>query len=716
LERASAPFRKLRIHLRIGIVSLFLLVILPLMAIMIGWLQYQNASLGREMMTQALKRATEHELFRVRALLGPIVASVETFADVGGVAGDTIRLAPYRSSLISELLRQPYVYSLYFGLASDGGFLQIVRLPDRIPIFGPFGRAPPAGARYVIREITGEGNHRIDSYTYLFSDLAVAGTERSEAVSYDPRVRPWYGVAITRPGIASSGVYIFSGTGQPGLTLSRRVEGQGGKLLGVFGIDIALAQLSGFLAEAEVGRNGLVFIIDADGKLIGHPDPRRVTTQNGSGISVARAVASEDWRIADAIRLRSQGLGDQFEARLGPEGKYYNTSFTPLLSEFGEGWTLAVLVDEEEYLGRIRRGRTEILLAGTLLMLVAALLVMRSSRLITGPIEALIDETHQIRRFELQGGVKVGSRIIEIGELAGAVANMKTSLRSFGRYVPKEVVRVIVSSGHAISLEGERRPLTVMFSDLVGYSLATEHLPPEEVLERLSRYLDAMCKPIRRHHGTIDKFIGDSIMAIWNAPQPDVDHVANGCRTLLACQQASHKLNQSFIEAGLPPLRTRFGLHTGLAVVGNVGPLSRMQYTALGSMVNLASRIEGLNKHFGTELLVTGEVEASVADCFLFRPLGRVVAAGMTDPIAVFQLLAARADIPGQAIALCRKWEEAFAAYGARDWRQAEAALEAFLSSYPNDGPALTLLRLCHSYVTMPPDDSWDGVLRFSSK
>jgi len=490
--------------------------------------------------------------------------------------------------------------------------------------------------------------------------------------------------------------------------------GQDGKLLGVFGIDIALAQLSEFLAEAEVGHDGVVFIVDANGKLIGHPDPRQVTIQDEGEITVTRAAASEDRRVADAIRFRTQGLGDQFEARLG--GTFYDTSFTPLLSEFGEGWTLAVLVDEEEYLGRIRHGQIEILLAGAFLMLLAALLVMRSTRLITGPIEAVIDETHQIRRFELLSATKVSSRITEIEELAGAVANMKTALRSFGRYVPKEVVRVVVSGGRTISLEGERRSLTVMFSDLVGYSRATEHLPPEEVLERLSRYFDAMCKPIRHHHGTIDKFIGDSIMAMWNAPQPDEDHVVNGCLALLACQRASHKLNQSFIEAGLAPMLTRFGLHTGSAVVGNVGPLTRIQYTALGSTVNLASRIEGLNKHFGTELLVTEEVKARVSATFLFRPLGRVVAAGLTEPTAVFELLATHADAPGRAIALCRIWEEAFSAYQARHWREAGSALETLLSSYPNDGPAQTLARLCHIYLATPPDETWDGVLRFSSK
>ena len=165
--------------------------------------------------------------------------------------------------------------------------------------------------------------------------------------------------------------------------------------------------------------------------------------------------------------------------------------------------------------------------------------------------------------------------------MAAAIGDMKASLRSFGRYVPKEVVRLIVTGSTGL-LDGERRPLTVMFSDLAGYSARTEHLPPEDVLEHLSRYFDALSKPIHRFHGTIDKFIGDSIMALWNAPVPDDDHVANACRAMLACHAAGEKLNRGFVEAGLPQMRTRFGLHTGMAIVGSVGPFTRLQYTALG--------------------------------------------------------------------------------------------------------------------------------------
>jgi adenylate cyclase len=272
----------------------------------------------------------------------------------------------------------------------------------------------------------------------------------------------------------------------------------------------------------------------------------------------------------------------------------------------------------------------------------------------------------------------------------------------------------LIVTGSSGLLDGERRPLTVMFSDLAGYSASTEHLPPEHVLEHLSRYFDALSKPIHRFHGTIDKFIGDSIMALWNAPVPDEDHVANACRAMLACRSAGEKLNRGFIEAGLPQMRTRFGLHTGAAIVGSVGPFTRLQYTALGAMVNLASRVEGMNKYFGTELLVTGAVEAAVRERFLLRPLGKVVAVGTEDAVEIFELVAELEQATAHQNALCAAWGAAFEPYDAQRWQEAAALFESFLSDYPADGAAPALV--AHCLEELESEASADGALHFTTK
>jgi len=253
---------------------------------------------------------------------------------------------------------------------------------------------------------------------------------------------------------------------------------------------------------------------------------------------------------------------------------------------------------------------------------------------------------------------------------------------------------------------------------LAGFSQISETLPPEEVVERLSRYFDALAKPIHRESGVIDKFIGDAIMALWNAPTPDPDHVASACRAVIGCRKAGEKLNVGFARAGIAAMNTRFGLHTDFAVVGNVGSFNRMQFTALGAMVNLASRVEGMNKQFGSEILVTDTVHQAVADRFLFRAFGRVVAAGTTLPIPVFELVdildGEAGDTPEQA--RCRLWAQAFEEFAGRRWTAAVEGFQAFVAAHPDDAAARLFLARSEAFVAVPPSDDWDGALHFDKK
>ena len=167
---------------------------------------------------------------------------------------------------------------------------------------------------------------------------------------------------------------------------------------------------------------------------------------------------------------------------------------------------------------------------------------------------------------------------------------------------------------------------------------------------RLSRYFHDMTTSIHDHGGTVDKFIGDAIMAFWNAPRPDENHAENACLAALGCLRANRAIDDALAEAGQPPMPTRFGLHTGEVVVGNVGSSDRMQYTALGSNVNLASRVESLNKQYGTQALVTGAVERIARHRFVFRQVDLAIPSGLSEPIALFELIGARD--PGIALRL----------------------------------------------------------------
>ena len=225
--------------------------------------------------------------------------------------------------------------------------------------------------------------------------------------------------------------------------------------------------------------------------------------------------------------------------------------------------------------------------------------------------------------------------IREIDELGRSVATMRTVAETFSRFVPRRLVEKLIETGTPLQLGGTRRQVTLFFSDVVNFTEITEKADPAKVMQYTSRYFAAMSQEIMRNRGTVDKFIGDAIMAIWNAPADDPDHAVNACAGALAFQRANDRLNAEFVREGWPAYRTRCGLHTGDAVVGNIGSEDRMNYTALGATVNLAARLEGLNKNYGTSILVSAALRQRAASRFLFRSVDRISPKGFAEAFEI---------------------------------------------------------------------------------
>jgi adenylate cyclase len=215
---------------------------------------------------------------------------------------------------------------------------------------------------------------------------------------------------------------------------------------------------------------------------------------------------------------------------------------------------------------------------------------------------------------------------------------MSTVVQTFARYVPKRLVQQLVNTGAGLHLGGSRRQVTVLFSDIEGFTNIAERADPEKLMVYTSRYLAALTETIIQHGGTVDKFVGDCIMAIWNAPTDDPDHVQRACAAALACREVSRRMNAEFEREGWPAYATRFGLHTGEAVVGNIGSEDRMSYTVLGSTVNLAARLETLNKDYGTEILVSAAVARHTRGQFSLCRVDRVRPKGFEASVEVFEL------------------------------------------------------------------------------
>jgi adenylate cyclase len=699
-RKALFPRLQFRVRLPVGIAAVFLMVMVPLLATMTAVLYQQNSRVTIEVAAGAMDTASASTVANVRELIGPVMSTVQLWTMIGKSTELRFSRAEVATVLLKALQQLPAVYSLYYGFENDGAFLQVIRLPADLKHFGAENRPLPPGAYYVVRTIEGRAGAGIERYTYYAQDERLLIQEFVGLSRFDPRDRPWYEAALATDGIARTDVYLFNSVDQPGLTFSQRVTDGSGNVIGVFGADILTTTFSDFLAAHKVGERGVLFIFDGAGKVVAYPEAAKMVTREGGQVVVTDISSIEDDRVLRAVRERHAGHGDRFRTVSEETGRTQLASFTYLGTELGQNWTIGVLVDEDEFVAPLRHASTIILAVGLGTLLIACLYIMYVSRLLTRPIAALIQETRRLRRFELDTPFHLHTRISEIYALIEALSAMKAALRSFGRYVPKEIVRDLVARGDDVAVGGGRRTVTVMFTDIAGFTKTTETWAPERVLDDLSEYFETLSTAILSYRGTIDKFIGDGIMAFWNAPTSDMQHAAHACLAALACRAIGRQRRSESADA----FHTRFGLHTGTAVVGNVGSQERLQYTALGSMVNLTSRIEALNKQFGTEILISETVESAVRGAFELRPLGKVVAFGTSQPIEIFELLGTVGKDSSYPVSLEERdriqlWTNAYTAYTQRRWPRASDAFAAYLARYPDDRAAALMQGKCRSYL-----------------
>jgi adenylate cyclase len=708
---------RFRLPFRVSVSLAFTLISVPLLAAVIGILYLRNAQIARELAAETMERASTAIANDIDALLGPVAQAVEATATLGKIDRGALRRAEAFQYYLRVLESVPHADSIYVGFERDGSFYQAARLPPEVTRFGPSGARPSKDARFALRILDASSGEMADSYIYLAKWADVVSVERGP-VRFDPRKRPWYAAAWRNAGLSISDAYVFFSSGRPGLTLSQRIATDGGSLIGAVGADISLAALSEFLARERVGTHGVAIVVDESGRLIGYPGLDAILRQKGSDLTLPRADEIDDRRVSQAVRLREAGAGNRFRAELA-DGTYL-VSFTRLPAQFNKDWWIGVIAAERDFVGRIQQTSLFMLALGAVAMAISILAIFWMSSSLTRPIGRAVAETKRIRNFDLGEGLGIRSRIIEIQELADALDAMQEGLRSFGAYIPKALVQTIVASGKSTGIGGERRTLTLMFTDLENFTRHSETLPPEQVLVQLSSYFKAISGCIHDHGGTVDKFIGDAVMAFWNAPLADPGHATNACRAALRCRAVSRRLNADFAAAGHSPMLTRFGLHTGDVVVGNVGSADRMQYTALGAQVNVAARIEGLNKQYGTQLIATGALEELVRDHFLFRPLDLVVPAGTSQVIPLFELIGSLSTEPDRAtdeeIAACNGWQTAMALYRARNWSEALDRFGNYAKDHPEDRPARLYVQRCESLLKAPPPPDWDGAEHYDTK
>lgn len=285
----------------------------------------------------------------------------------------------------------------------------------------------------------------------------------------------------------------------------------------------------------------------------------------------------------------------------------------------------------------------------------------------------------------------------------------------FGQYVPPELVDEMARNPESYSMEGRKAELTVLFSDIRGFTTISEGLQPDELATLMNEYLGSMTEVVQKHRGTLDKYIGDAIMAFWGAPVDDPEHARNAVLTALEMQQQLVRLNETLVAKGWPHLAIGVGVNTGNMTVGDMGSPVRKSYTVMGDAVNLGSRLEGITKEYGVGVIVGEETREILRKEFAFRELDRVRVKGKEEAISIYEPLGIEAELPKEVADELKLWNQFLRQYRAQDWDQAELTL----MNLQRMAPKYLYEKYAEAIVVHrkePPGENWDGVTVFKTK
>jgi len=606
------------------------------------------------------------------------------------------------------------------------------------------------------------------------------------ATPFDARERRWYQMAAAAKGsVVWSPVYTSASGLNLSVTAARAYFEGGAAPRMVAGSDIALDFLSEFLQRISEGSTR-TFIVDSSGKMIASSGGvREVLTEGADGKTqqllwnetrspmIVLPMTQLVKRHGSLMQLSGSGvLTDSSGAYLyGFSTKFYdhwaNYTQEPL-GLFGLDWIIVSVqpiesfmssIMEKEALMRTARAEEEVDLdraATKQRWIVMAICIVFTAfgawamaliaRGVARPLKRISSEMQSVARLqflEAENGSddsdsqdmehgKTAERatgtamsmIREVAQIRDSFTYMSNGLRSFARYMDPHVVQILVQSKHQAQLGVAKANVTVFFSDIADFTAMAEKLSPEVFMQMLGRYLDSMSHVIMDHQGVVGEFIGDAIMAWWNAPMELGDgHTAIALQAAMAQQQRLAELREEWLAQGLPEVKVRMGLVRGTVLAGNIGSAQRMKYGLVGDSVNLASRLEGLCKTYGVDILIEEAAHKApgVEEEFFCRPLDLVTVKGRQGATELFELVASKSQVAGTERAdECRRFVEDFAEvqalYRAGAFVGALEAVRAYEELWPTDQPAKMMRARCEELVAHPPGDDWSPIAKLTAK
>lgn len=641
--------------------------------------------------------------------------------------GKIVKDINFINSIEAMLDANPQISTTYFG-TQEGYFLEFASPKVLEKYMARMGLKIPDNTTTILKEVINEpvlkeGQAEIsDLWFYVNNSKTILEPHMGEKTGYDPRKRNWYINSSKTQNLVWSDIYIFTSTlrGESGITVSKSLFNQEGKFEGVFAADISLKSFSEFLAQSKISPNSDFYVINEKNEIIASSNLKSNVTVRGTELIINKAEDLQDKVLIEAIRNHDKDKSKEFSV-ITNDGKDYIVYFHPFPKVFQNNWRALSISQMDDFVGQMKENRNDTFKISLLVLLVSFFITYRLARRISNPIVMLAEEATKIQELDLMGKINIDSKIHEITDLTRAMSSLKTTMQSFSYYIPKTLVKQLINRKQSIHVGGRLKEVTLMFTDIENFTSVSEITTPEKLVIYLSEYFEEVTRIVMEGSGTVDKYIGDAVMAFWGAPVTDRHHVYNACRSALLIQHKLSELNRVWKREGRPVFTTRIGLHVGEVIVGNMGSSERMNYTAIGDSVNLCARLEGLNKNYGTNILVSENVYNLVKETFLFRQLDLVAVKGKSKAIRIFELIA---QVKGENTLLPSDEQLEFVhnfdrAYKLYLTRQFEEAFEMFKKISPpshTDKTVSLYMQRCKQFMTDPPPKEWDGTVYMQEK
>lgn len=683
-----SALRRKRIRLQLSISMLFMILILPVLVLIMTYSYYANSRSLISLGNTQIERAKDDSIYVATNLLEPVAGTLRIIAEVAASNPGYFRTEQSRDLLFQALTSADQIDAIYTSF--EDGYHRVVTRMD-------------ANRRRSDRRIPEAVNWH-SSYIDAFSGAPIRQRHRTffdvwpnpilqydDATDVDIRKLPHYTAAKRTRSFVIADPSVNPDTRFPVISVGYPIIASNDEFIGFVGANITFDILARYLATHKTSPNSITFIMDHSGQIIAHPDPASGVQTVQLKLVLANVADLADQATALAGQAHLASDADRLSFSVPATGEDYIAVFSRFPPSFQKPWEVAIVLPVDDFVGGLKQTNRNLAILIVALIFVEVLLIAIAAKRIAKPIERVSQEMQELQSLQFSPADAPRSMIAEIFHLQQAANLMSNSLRSFAAFVPIGIVRQLVNTGRPLTISGESRFLTIFFSDLEDFSTVSERLSPEELVRQASSYFEVVVGALTQESATIDKFIGDSVMAFWGAPVEVSDQVYRACVGALRAAHRVGRLNLEWARDGRPQMRVRIGLHCADVVVGNVGSSERLSYTVMGDGVNVASRLEGINKIFQTTICISDSVYNAVADRIIARPIQFASVKGRESKVMVYELIGIRdttdpeLSADSNAIRLSAMTTRAMAALTAGHRAEARAKYQDILAEAPTD-------------------------------